>query len=82
MSRGGRHEKILAKIYALEDQSLVQIAWDEFDQFERSSGADPSVIEDVRRNLVWAEAQLDHQVVLSKEARGRMRSFLYNRSIY
>jgi hypothetical protein len=60
------------EINAYEDWELVQIAWDEFEDFKRGDVA-PSVIGELHKDLNWATKEFNDQTVLSMEARGCKR---------
>lgn len=65
-------EVINAEIYAYEDEELVQQAWMELVAWQ----VDDAIKQHVTQDLEGAERELARQVVLSKEGRRRLRTFL------
>lgn len=70
-------DDIRAEVNAYEDDELVQTAWDEFDQF----AATQDVKRDIESDLREAEEELSRHVVLSRQGRGRLRSFVLNKRL-
>ena len=72
-------ERLRAEIHQLEDSELVQAAFDEYwEDFGANDDIDPIVRRQTLEDLREAKRELDVQIVLSTEGRGRLRSFLFN----
>jgi hypothetical protein len=67
------------QIQDFNDRELVQTAFEEYwADFGINDSIDPRVRSDTYDDLKEAERQLETQVVLAMEGRGRLRSFLLN----
>lgn len=84
MSLSGRRavrrlELLRQEIHELEDTELVDAAFDVYwESFGTNDEIDPRVRLATLEDLREAAAQLESQIVLTTEGRGRLRSFLIN----
>jgi hypothetical protein len=63
------------EIYGYSDLDLVQVAWEEWADFD----ADERIKAQLGSDLREAERQITEHVVLSMQGRGRLRKFVFNK---